>query len=455
MGGLGFGCLGRRLFLLVMVGFSGMETLSAGGIFFTNRGQSRVEKALYDGTGRQTVLAGAGSNVRGLALDLASGKIYYADNGADVIYRMNLDGTSRVQILLTGPVAGTSFPADVRLNLAGGHLYFCDQQKGQLRRCSLDGSNAVVLLTDSVYQPYYLDLDLNAGKIYWGDFDGVTSNTGSVFRANLDGSGRETVVTGNLETRGVCVDPAGGMLYWVNRNAGTIHRCPLSALPVNVTSSPAVQTLYSGLDTPHGLALDVRAGKIYWADTGTNGFPNTLGDKAVSRGDMDGSGALEVLVDLGSEPWDVEVDPRCRNFAEWTARHFRKNPGSIAAATADPDNDGVVNAMECATGMHPLRSDAWALPVQQTWRDAESGLHFPAMRYLRRTGTADLATHPQHSFGLADWWDETSPTDEIPRLAEVSSKPVSEDLEEVVVRSIFSMEQHPRQFLRLQAVLSP
>ncbi|MBP7951287.1 MAG: hypothetical protein KA004_16680, partial [Verrucomicrobiales bacterium] len=66
-----------------------------------------------------------------------------------------------------------------------------------------------------------------------------------------------------------------------------------------------------------------------------------------------------------------------------------------------------------------------------------------------------LATHPQRSFGLADWWDETSPTDEIPRLAEVSSKPVSEDLEEVVVRSIFSMEQHPRQFLRLQAVLSP
>jgi hypothetical protein len=60
---------------------------------------------------------------------------------------------------------------------------------------------------------------------------------------NLDGSGRETIVTGNLETRGVCVDTAGGRLYWVNRNDGKIMRCKLSDLPVSATDATKVQTL--------------------------------------------------------------------------------------------------------------------------------------------------------------------------------------------------------------------
>ena len=60
------------------------------------------------------------------------------------------------------------------------------------------------------------------------------------------------------------------MIYWINRDDKKVHRCPLSALPVNVPTSPAVQTLYAGLDTPHGLVLDLPAGKLYWADTGSN-----------------------------------------------------------------------------------------------------------------------------------------------------------------------------------------
>ena len=120
--------------------------------------------------------------------------------------------------------------SDIELNPGAGQLYFCDQQTGRIRRYNLDGTPAggVTMVTDTTYQPYYLDLDLVNGKIYWGDFDGVSTNTGNVFRMNLDGSARETIVTGNLETRAVCADVPGGMLYRVNRNAGKIMRCKLS-----------------------------------------------------------------------------------------------------------------------------------------------------------------------------------------------------------------------------------
>lgn len=421
----------------------------AGGIYWTNRGQGLLERSLYDGTGRATVLSNAGANVRGLWLDLPNSRIYYCDNGADIIHRLNLDGTGRINLItLTAP----AFPADIELNPAAGHLYYCDQTKAHIRRTNLDGSNPVTLVTDTTYQPYYLDLDLVNGKIYWGDFDGLSSNTGNVFRMNLDGSGRETVVTGNLETRGVCVDPDGGRLYWVNRNFAGIMRCKLSDLPVSATDASKAQMLYSGLDTPHGMVLDVPAGKVYWVDTGTNPGAG-LGSQAISRGDMDGSGPHEVLVNLGSEPWDIDVDPRVTGYAEWTARFFVRNPGSIAAADADPDNDGIFNVLECALGLRPRVPDVAGLPVSIT--HSESGESFPAIRFSRRTGVAGLTVLPQHSFEMEFWWDETSPTDEIPRLAHVSTTPLPENMELVTYRSIYSLRQNPRQFLRVRALLEP
>ena len=425
-------------------------TARAGGIYWTNRAANLLERSLYDGTAHATVLSSAGTNVRGIALNLTNNLLYYADNGADKLHRLNLNGTGRVEILTTGP---SSFPADVEIDLAAGHLYYCDQQKAHIRRINLDGSGTpVTLITDTTSQPYFLDLDPVNGKIYWGDFDGVSSNTGNVFRMNLDGTSRETVVTGNLETRGVGVDTAGGMLYWVNRNAGKIMRCPLSALPVNAAGSPAVQTVYSNLDTPHGMTLDVKAGKIYWVDTASNGFPNTLGDNAVSRGDMDGSGPHEVLVFLGTDPWDIELDPRVAGYGEWVARYFIKSPGTLAAPVSDPDNDGILNVMECALGLHPRRADVSGLPVLIL--HTEGGETFPAIRFTRRTGVTGLEVLPQHSTDLEFWWDENSPTDGIPRLTPVSATPLPENLELVTVRSIFSLEQMPRQYLRVRAAVT-
>lgn len=434
----------KSTFCLLLIA---MADARGGGIYWTNRGAGLIERSGYDGTGRATVLSSAGTNVRGVALDLTNNLIYYADNGADILYKLNLNGTGRTTVLSVGPAA---FPADVRLNLAAGHLYYCDQQKAHIRRINLDGSNPATLVTDTTYQPYYLDLDLAGGKIYWGDFDGVSSDTGNVFRMNLDGSGRETIVTGNLETRGVCVDAAGGMLYWVNRNAAKIMRCPLSALPVNAATSAAVQTLYAGLDTPHGMVLDVTAGKVYWVDTGTNPGAG-LGAQSISRGDMDGSGPHEILVNIGSEPWDIDIDPRVADYTEWVARFFTRNPGNSAAAESDPDNDGVVNLMECALGLNPRRSDAAGLPVVLIHR--EGGEAFPAIQFTRCTGVAGLSILPQHSADLEFWWDETSPTDGIPRLTQVSVEPLPEGLERVVMRSIFSLEQNPRQYLRVIAAL--
>ncbi|MEN9284433.1 MAG: hypothetical protein RLZZ179_1926 [Verrucomicrobiota bacterium] len=428
----------RALALLVLT-----ATSPAGGIYWTNRGAGLVERADFDGANRTTVRPNAGTNVRGIAILPATNHIYYADNGADLIYRMNLDGSDRITIFTVGPSA---FPADLRLDPAAGHLYYCDQQKAHLRRINLDGSNPLTLHSSTVHQPYYVDIDPVARRIYWGDFDGVSANTGNVFRMNFDGSGLETIVIGNLETRGVCVDPAGGHLYWVNRNAGKIMRCRLADLPVSATDPSRTQTLYAQLDTPHGLTLDVPAHRLYWVDTATNNTPNTIGDRAVSRGSLDGSTPHEVLVPINSEPWDVEIDPRCASMTEWTERFFPTGSADAAMLpSADPDADGAPNFLECALVTHPLSPREFPQPFAHAITiDATV---YPALTFTRRTGISHLTISPQLQTATSSWSSAG--------LITVSSEALPENTERITVRSPFPLGSSPTQWFRIAATLAP
>src|SRR5882672_7611591 len=202
--------------------------VNAGGIYWTDRGASQLKRMNFDGSNLQTItLSGAvtspGSNVRGIAVDGVSNRIFWADNGSARLLRANFDGSDST--ILYTIAGGNSFPADVRLDLGNQFFYWCDQLRNRIQRSTLDGGPVIDVITNAAPTgPYFMDLDVPAGKIYWGDFSGS-----SIFRANLDGSARETLLTGNNMTRGVRLDPRERMLYWIDRNDKKVHRCPLSA----------------------------------------------------------------------------------------------------------------------------------------------------------------------------------------------------------------------------------
>ena len=115
----------------------------------------------------------------------------------------------------------------------------------------------------------------------------------------IDGTGPiEDVVTGLVRVRDVGLDPAGGMIYWNDRNSHKIQRTRLDG-------TGGIEDLYTFIPDrgkPHGMAIDLYAGMIYWTDTRTHW---------VMRGRMDGVGPPEVLYDesIGlDDPWDVELD---------------------------------------------------------------------------------------------------------------------------------------------------
>jgi hypothetical protein len=287
-----------------------------------------------------------------------------------------------------------------------------------------------------------MDLDVPAGKIYWGDFGG-----GSIFRANLDGSSRETLLTGNNMTRGVRLDPRERMLYWINRDDKKVHRCPLLAFAGGTIplTHPAVQTLYTNLDTPHGLALDIRARKLYWADTGTNPG-NGTGGQSVCRGDFDGSTPLEILA-TGTEPWDVDLDLRCANYTEWTQRCFRRDAlPAQTAPDADPDGDGIPNAVEYAFDLSPMHADRSELPAGFVAVGPTQG-DYHAVNYHRRIGTSDLHYEVQVSTNLTQWAEGGT--------VEIQVTPLGDGMESASARTLYTVSGYTNHFMRVRTTFGP
>jgi hypothetical protein len=419
----------------------------AGGVYWSDRGASQLKRMNFDGSSLQTIpLTGAvtspGTNIRGLAVDGVSNRIFWADNGADRLLRANFDGSASA--VLHTVAGGNSFPADVRLDLENRLFYWCDQLRNRIQRSTLDGASVVDVITNAAAAggPYFMDLDVPAGKIYWGDFSG-----GSIFRANLDGSTRETLLTGNNMTRGVRLDPRERVLYWINRDDKKVHRCPLSAFGGGTIplTHPAVQTLYTNLDTPHGLVLDIRARKLYWADTGTNPGEGT-GGQSVCRGDFDGGTPPEVLA-TGTEPWDVDLDLRCANYTEWTQRCFRRD--AILAQTApdaDPDGDGIPNAVEYALDLSPLHADRSELPAGfVAVGPTQAGYH--GVNYRRRTGTSDLHFDVQISTNLLQWAGG--------QTVEIQVTPLGDGMETAAARTLYTVSGYTNHFLRVRTTLGP
>src|ERR1041384_2655277 len=79
--------------------------------------------------GPAQMLLGPGNGLiepRGIALDVAGGKIYFADNGLNVIGRANLDGSGAEELIRSA----IQFPADVELDLINRKLYWADRDNG-------------------------------------------------------------------------------------------------------------------------------------------------------------------------------------------------------------------------------------------------------------------------------------------------------------------------------------
>ena len=197
----------------------------------------------------------------------AAGVIYFGDSG--VLYRVDTDGHNLVNLL--GVISLECIYIGIAYDVAPGMLYWTNrcwpEGSSSLWRFQPEGSTVGSLRyvrLDSVLVG--VAIDPGHGKLYW-TLTTSGGNPGLIQRANLDGSGAQTLIdSAGVRLRGLRVDPVAGKVYWTTYrddaiSSGVIRRMDLDG--------QNLEDLITGLDKPQDVALDIGGGKPYWPDSGT------------------------------------------------------------------------------------------------------------------------------------------------------------------------------------------
>ena len=269
----------------------------------------------------------------------SSERVFFLDASGGHIESLNPDGTDR-RVILDGL---KRIPDGIEIDAEAGHIYWTNmgnpsKNDGSIERVDLDGKNRKTIVPPgATFTPKQLKLDKQGGKIYWSDREGMR-----VMRATLDGSEIETLVdTSEGEERpgrdpekwcvGIAVDHDGGKVYWTqkggdNAGDGRIFRANLE-IPKGESAAKRtdIELLFDKLPEPIDLDLDLKKRRIYWTDRGNAPKGNT-----VSRASMDKPGKRpKILVSDLMEGIGLSLDlKRGRMF-------FADLGGSVYSAKLD------------------------------------------------------------------------------------------------------------------------
>lgn len=220
----------------------------------------------------------------GVAVDAASAKVFWTEDGTDTVHRADLNGANPEAI-----VTGTNARG---IAAGGGRVYWTTSSR--LRWANQDGSEARTIVRDLDYGAFFINIALDAagGMMYWSDMGPL----GEPRIARMDWEGVAQIMGGRMEIGDVAVHPGQGKVYWTEYAADGIFRANLDGTNVE-TVVP--------VDSPDGIALDTVSGKLYWTTGG-----------GIYRANLDGS-SVETLVTGLSGAYYVRLD-RSGGKMYWT-----------------------------------------------------------------------------------------------------------------------------------------
>ena len=189
---------------------------------------------------------------------------------------------------------------------AAVQMYWIDADTGTIRRANSDGSGAIEDLIASG-EPTSLALDLAASRLYWTD-----TNAGKIRWVSLDDFSSHHDLYSSERPTSLALDTVNGELYWTDQVPGTIRRANADG-----TSSGADILVLEG--EPTSLVLDAANRDMYWTDGATG---------KIRRAKMDRS-ILDPIDDLATElvwPANLALDlTQGRMYwTEWAPGRIRR-----------------------------------------------------------------------------------------------------------------------------------
>ena len=236
--------------------------VAAGHVFWTGMGSPSADdgfvmRANLDGSNVTTLVAAGGTYTpKQMRVDVAGGKLYWSDREGMKIQRANVDG-SNVETLVTVATGATA---------------------------RMDASNWCVGMA----------LDTAGGWFYWTQKGGDNAGVGSIRRAHIvmpagqtstNRTDIEVLFAGLPEPIDIELDVEAGLIYWADRGDDTINRAPI-AIPTGQTSANRTyrQILVRSVGEAIGVAIDKPRGRLYY----------TSAEGQLGRANLDGTGKQEL-----------------------------------------------------------------------------------------------------------------------------------------------------------------
>jgi DNA-binding beta-propeller fold protein YncE len=245
---------------------------------------------------------------------------------------------------------------------ASERLFFLDVSGGRIESVYLDGSDRRVILDGLNRIPDGIDVDVEAGHIYWTNMGNPKVNDGSIERANLDGTDRKTIVPqgATFTAKQLRLDKQGGKIYWSDREGMRVMRANFDGSEIETLVDTSQGDARPGLDAKKwcvGIAVDHDGGKIYWTQKGDD----NAGDGRILRANLElpkGQGPanrtdIELLFDKLPEPIDLDLDLDNR-MMYWTDRGNAPKGNTVSRASivkVGTDQEVLVNDLMEGIGL--------------------------------------------------------------------------------------------------------
>jgi PKD repeat protein len=189
----------------------------------------------------------------GLAYDSTADKIYFSDYnvyGEGKIWRINRDGTDLEEI-----VSGLFDPYQIAVDVAGGKIYWAEDtdelDMGHIARANLDGSGKENVVTLEGGQFRAIALDQENNRMYYYDV-----NNEDLYRANLDGTDAVSILPG-VYGYAIQVDTVNDKIYFDEQNEGVLKMADLDGGNLETVDDNGTRI--------YGITIDYATGKLYWA----------------------------------------------------------------------------------------------------------------------------------------------------------------------------------------------
>lgn len=289
-----------------------------GWIYWTEFGRNRIRRTSRRGDTVETVVEAAGDGPIGLAIDVASARLFWTTDGSypRSVRVAGIDGGTR-DVLALGPMLNR--PRAIAVG--ADSLIWTELINGVIRRASTSGGSVATIVDDGIANRFeqgrpvplfYLGVasDVANDRLYLSDFYGSRIES-----MHVDGSRRETVAgpeQGVDFPTGIAVDGESERLLWADAGREAIVEWKLGE-----SASSILVDADDGLVNPRGVAVDVRDERVYWTDAARN---------AIGRAKLDGSGVEWLELDHASEHGFARLSPGpgdCRAAVDHAVDEFR------------------------------------------------------------------------------------------------------------------------------------